>query len=132
MNIAMHLQALAQISSGRILNCTIEGIGIALFAWILLRAFGRQNSGTQFAVWFSALLAIAMLPLLDNSALHGAKVTKHLEITMPGSWALYIFAVRGCNRSDQNCSRLLARTAIAKKLRANQCSGVRSLAAQDP
>jgi len=68
-NIAMHLQALAQISSGRILNCTIEGIGIALFAWILLRAFGRQNSGTQFAVWFSALLAIAMLPLLDNSAL---------------------------------------------------------------
>jgi len=92
-NIAMHLQALAQISSGRILNCTIEGIGIALFAWILLRAFGRQNSGTQFAVWFSALLAIAMLPLLDNSALHGAKVTKHLEITMPGSWALYIFAV---------------------------------------
>ena len=58
------LQSLAGLSSERILNCTLEGMAIALLAWILLRALGRQNSGTRFAVWFSALLGIAALPLL--------------------------------------------------------------------
>ena len=87
----MHLQALAQIASLRILNCSIEGIGVAVFAWILLRAFGRQNSGTRFAVWFSALLAIAALPLLGSFAVHGAELAKHVEITMPGSWVTYMF-----------------------------------------
>ena len=61
--IALNLQSLAQLSAERILNSMVEGIGIALLAWILLRALGRQNSGTRFAVWFAALLGIAALPL---------------------------------------------------------------------
>ena len=65
---------------------------IALLAWLLLRALGRQNSGTRFAVWFAALLGIAALPLLGTLASNGAGLAKPSEITMPGSWALYIFA----------------------------------------
>jgi hypothetical protein len=64
---------------------------IALLAWLLLRAIGPRNSGTRFAVWFAALLGIATLPLFGNWASHGAELTKRSEITLPASWALYIF-----------------------------------------
>ena len=93
---AFNLQSLAQISSERILNCAVEGLGIAVLAWILLqligRTVGRQNSGTRFAVWFSALLGIAALPLFGKLASSGSELARQPEITMPASWALYIFA----------------------------------------
>jgi len=89
---ALNLQSLAQFSSERILNCAIEGLGIAVLAWILLRVIGRQNSGTRFAVWFLALLGIAALPLFGKLASSGTELTRQSEITMPASWALYIFA----------------------------------------
>jgi beta-lactamase regulating signal transducer with metallopeptidase domain len=87
----LDLQSVAQLSSERMLNCATEGIGIALLAWMLLRGLGRQNSGTRFAVWFSALLGIAALPLFGPFASNGAEVVKRSEITMPASWALYLF-----------------------------------------
>jgi beta-lactamase regulating signal transducer with metallopeptidase domain len=86
------LQSLAQLSAERILNCTAEGMIIALLAWLLLRAIGPRNSGTRFAVWFAALIGIAALPLFGNWASAGSDLTKRSEITMPASWALYIFA----------------------------------------
>jgi beta-lactamase regulating signal transducer with metallopeptidase domain len=88
---ALNVQSLAQLSAERILNCTAEGMVIALLAWLLLRALGRQNSGTRFAVWFAALLGIAALPFLGTLTSSGAGLSKPSEITMPGSWALYIF-----------------------------------------
>ncbi|MBZ5650010.1 MAG: M56 family metallopeptidase [Acidobacteriia bacterium] len=89
---ALHLQSVAQLFAERILNCTAEGVVIALLAWLVLRAIGPQNSNTRFAVWFAALLGIATLPLFGNWASSGAEFTQPSEITMPGSWALYIFA----------------------------------------
>ena len=91
MTAALNLQSVAQLSAERILNCTVEGMVIALLAW-LLRAIGPQNSNTRFAVWFAALLGIAMLLLFDNWASSGAGMAQRSEITMPGSWAFYIFA----------------------------------------
>ena len=87
------LQSFAQLMSARMLNCTAAGIGIALLAWVLLRGLDRQNSGTRFAVWFSALLGIAVLPLVGHIG-SGATtdVAKPSGIIMPASWALYIFA----------------------------------------
>src|SRR4029077_18684420 len=78
--------------SERILNSMVEGIGIAMLAWVLLRALGRQNSGTRFAVWFAALLGIAALPFFYAWNSSGAGLTKPSEIMIPSSWALYIFA----------------------------------------
>jgi beta-lactamase regulating signal transducer with metallopeptidase domain len=83
-------QSFAQISATRILNCTVQGIGIALLAWILLRTLGRQNSGTRFAVWFSTLLGIAALPLIGLGS-NNAEIAKS-GISLPRSWALYVFA----------------------------------------
>ncbi len=92
MTSALNLQSLAPLSAERILNCTAEGMVIVLLAWLLLCAIGPRNSGTRFAVWFAALLGIAALPLFGNWVSNGAELTKRSEITMPASWALYIFA----------------------------------------
>jgi len=98
------LQTLAQISSERILNALPEGILVALFAWALLRVLRRQNSGTRFAVWFLALLAVAALPVLgsfgEGRALMAARVSSHLEwgnpqpaLVLSMQWAVLVFAV---------------------------------------
>src|ERR1700731_3795568 len=57
------LQTVAQIAIGRVLNSLPEGLLVAPFAGIMLRLLPRQNSGTRFAVWFVALLAVAALPV---------------------------------------------------------------------
>ena len=92
---SLDLQSFAQVSSARMVNCTVEGIGIALLAWILLRALGRQNSHTRFSIWFSGLLGIAALPLIGrfgHFGSTGSEMAPRSEITMPASLALYIFA----------------------------------------
>ena len=86
------LQSFARLSSTQILNCAAEGVGIALLAWILLRALGRQNSGTRFAVWFAALIGIAALPLFGHMGSSASEIAGRSEIMIPASWALYIFA----------------------------------------
>jgi beta-lactamase regulating signal transducer with metallopeptidase domain len=85
------LNQLAQLSAERMLNGVIEGIAIGLFACILLRVTGRRNSSTRFAVWFSALLAIAALPVL--SAVSGSAHPGSSAITVPGAWALDILFI---------------------------------------
>ena len=63
---ALNLHFVAQMSVERLLNGLAEGMVIALFAWLLLRVIGRRNSGTRFAVWFCALLAIAVAPFVEQ------------------------------------------------------------------
>lgn len=83
-----------QVITERVLNSIPEGVLIALFAWFLLKLAGRQNSGTRFAVWFAALLAIAAIPFVPAVRVSGAVARAvHAEITLPGSWAVVIFAV---------------------------------------
>ena len=88
-----HLEMVAQIAIGRILNSLPEGLLIALFAWVMLRILPRQNSGTRFAVWFVALLAIAGLPLVGLTGGHSLlpiAVGRPL-VTLPGPWGLILF-----------------------------------------
>ncbi len=92
------LQTVAQISVERILNALPDGFLIALFVWALLRVLRRQNSGTRFAVWFLALLAVAALPVLGGSGVGGAsRMSASLSgslrpvVAIPGRWALFVF-----------------------------------------
>ena len=92
------LQFLAQLFTGRLLNTAAEGIVLAGLVWVLLRLIGRQNSGTRFVIWFSALLAIVTLPFLSGSGF-GASYSQtlppaklHGGITLSSSWASYLFA----------------------------------------
>jgi len=94
MAIAPHWPALAQMFAERMLNSLAEGLAIALFGWILLRVLGRQNSSTRFAVWFSALVAIAALPFFESiplSATASPAWVAHSAIRLPGFWAVDIF-----------------------------------------
>jgi beta-lactamase regulating signal transducer with metallopeptidase domain len=87
------IHTIAQMSAERMLNCLVQGLLIALFAWIVLRIIGRRNSGTRFAVWFCALVAIAAKPFLQISFAGAAHVTREsAAVTLPTNWALYLFA----------------------------------------
>ncbi len=95
---AFHLNAIAQTSASQIVDCLVEGMLIAIFTAFLLRVTGRQTSGTRFAVWFSALTAIAVLPLFGGiwcSQVKGiaSGPLSHGAITLPVSWALYLFGL---------------------------------------
>jgi beta-lactamase regulating signal transducer with metallopeptidase domain len=93
------LQTLAQVFTGRLLNTAAEGLALAALVWVLLRLIGRQNSGTRFAIWFSALLAIVALPFLSGSGFGLAggysPANLHKEIVLPSYWGLYLFVVWG-------------------------------------
>ena len=95
------LQSVAQLFAGRLLNTAAEGVVLAGMVWVLLRVIGRQNSGTRFAIWFSALLAIVALPFLSGSgfgASHSRALpppNQHVGIILSSSWASYLFAAWG-------------------------------------
>ena len=86
----MNLHFVAQMSVERLLNGLGEGLLIALFAWVLLRLIGRRNAGTRFAVWFCALLAIALAPFLETSSTSRI-VHPAAAIVMPRVWSWYLF-----------------------------------------
>lgn len=95
------LQSCAQLFSERLLNSAIESFVLVGLVSILIRFVPRQNSGTRFGIWFSTLLAIAVLPLLAGSAfvpshfrsLSAADLNR--EIVLSSSWAIYLFAAWG-------------------------------------
>ena len=84
---------LASLVAERVINAMPGGMFIAVLAWVSLRIVGRQNSGTRFAVWFCALLAVAALPFVAFGG-KAAAVTHAVrsEIVLPGIWAVAIFA----------------------------------------
>lgn len=90
------LQTIAEIAIRRTLNSLPEGVLIALFAGVMLRVLRRQNSGTRFAVWFVALLAVAGLPLIGGmTSGHSLPVVAaggmRPVITLPGGWGVFLF-----------------------------------------
>jgi Zn-dependent protease with chaperone function len=102
---AFDMNTIAQASALRLVDCLVEGTLIAGFAAVVLRVVGRQSSAARFAVWFTALVAIAVLPLLGAGALAGilapqswavsAGLPGRAVVTLPESWSLYLFAAWG-------------------------------------
>lgn len=87
------LNAVAQVSAERMVDSLAIGLALAAFAGTLLRVVPRQNSATRFGVWFAALIGTAVLPLLVAGGIGAtANAALHPLISVPGSWALYLFA----------------------------------------
>ena len=105
------LHSIAQVSAARIADCLVEGTLVAAFAALVLRVTPRFSSGARFAVWFCALMAMA-LPLfgLMFGAMFGTMfgtmfggagwadgagashaVLARPEIMLPGTWASWLF-----------------------------------------
>src|SRR5207302_6603589 len=79
-------------SSMRLVDSLAEGLAVCLFAALVLRLSRRQNAGTRFAIGFSALLAIALLPLSRDLWPHSQFVSSTPAVVVPESWALYLFS----------------------------------------
>jgi beta-lactamase regulating signal transducer with metallopeptidase domain len=90
---ASQLHAIAQFSALRIVDSVVEGTLIGMFAALLLGVARRQSASSRFAVWFSALVSIAVLPFISGGWWsHGASASmNHASITLPDSWAFYLF-----------------------------------------
>ena len=63
MNLDFH--SVATVISQRLLFSAVSGTLLAAVVWLLLQLFPKRDSRTNFAIWFSTLLATAMLPLLS-------------------------------------------------------------------
>ena len=84
------LEAIAQNSAERMVNSILEGFAIAVFAWLLLRVIGGRNSRTRFAVWFAALLAIAVLPVFGFAGTPSG-IAARPKFMVSTAWAMYLF-----------------------------------------
>jgi beta-lactamase regulating signal transducer with metallopeptidase domain len=92
MNFASDFHGLATAVSEGLLYSAIAGTLLASSVWFLLRLFPRRNSRTSFAVWFSTLLATAVLPLLRLiSSDGGNSAGGHALVTVSTAWAWYVF-----------------------------------------
>lgn len=94
---ALDLPFLSQSLTEGVLNSVIVGVVLAGMIWLLLRVSGRQNAGTRFAVWFSALLSILAFPFLSHAVLTRLPYTGlgnpgRGQIVLSSSWALYFCA----------------------------------------
>jgi beta-lactamase regulating signal transducer with metallopeptidase domain len=93
---ALPFYDLARLLSERMLNGVLAGVLIAFFAWALLRVMRQKNSGTRFAVWFAALVAIAALPFMGRFAGNGElenAFSAGPAVALPSSCAISIFLV---------------------------------------
>jgi len=79
-----------------ILNTLLTGLALAAIVWLALRLLKPLNSGTRFAIWFSALVAIVVLPFLGLMPEAGLAANDlHPKFVLPESVATYLFAVWG-------------------------------------
>jgi beta-lactamase regulating signal transducer with metallopeptidase domain len=91
-----YLHAVAQVFTERLLNSAAAGMVVAASLYLLLRMIGRQNSGTRFAIWFSALLAMVAFPFFSARIFHSSPIHHFAgnlkgEIVLSSSWAAYLF-----------------------------------------
>lgn len=91
MNFAPGFYGLATTVSEGLLYSAIAGTLLASAVWFLLRLFPRRNSRTSFAIWFSTLLATALLPLARLLSNSSDSAGGHALVTVSTAWAWYVF-----------------------------------------
>lgn len=116
-------QLVAQVSVERVLNSIPEGLLVAIFAWLLLRVIKRQNAGTRFAVWFSALVAVVVLPFVPRHVAGVAVASaSSRQMVLSSFWAVAIF-VGWAVIAVVATARLVAGLIRVRKLR-RECSAI--------
>jgi beta-lactamase regulating signal transducer with metallopeptidase domain len=70
--------------------CLLEGTVLAALVWFLLRLVPRKNSGTRFAIWFSTLVAMIVLPCLTALPRSGMPRSGHgITVSASVTYALF-------------------------------------------
>jgi beta-lactamase regulating signal transducer with metallopeptidase domain len=92
---SLDLQTIAQFSALRIVESLAGGAVIGIFAAGLLWFARRQSAATKYAIGFAAMAAIALLPAVSLLSLRSGMAANELKpaaVTVPDSWAVYLFA----------------------------------------
>ena len=71
--------------------CLAEGTVLAALVWFLLRIVPQKNSGTRFAIWFSTLLAMIVVPFLNALPRNAGVAQAGHGITVPLSVTYALF-----------------------------------------
>jgi beta-lactamase regulating signal transducer with metallopeptidase domain len=88
----MNLDGMAAAASARLLYSAVAGTLLAIAVWFVLQMFPKRDSRTSFVVWFSTLLATAILPLLGlQPKVSAAAGASQAVLTVSSSWAWYVF-----------------------------------------
>ena len=117
------MNAIAQVAADGIVSCMALGLVIAMVAWTLTRVLPAGKAGFRFAVWFSALSAIALAPLVQNALraragfVDSATVVPSL-LVLPANWATYLFVAWAVTAS-LGLARVTAGAWQLRKLRSN-------------
>jgi beta-lactamase regulating signal transducer with metallopeptidase domain len=89
---AMNLDTLAAAASARLLYSAVAGTLLAVAVWFVLQMFPKKDSRTSFVVWFSTLLATAILPVFGLHAKVSAGAgASQAVVTVSSAWAWYVF-----------------------------------------
>ena len=104
------LSTFAQSSAERLVNSAVEGVVLALLAWLILQLAPRQNAGTRFTIWMATLLSIATLPFAEALARvdRPLAAVSHAGWALPAAWGTALFILWALIASF-----LLARLAFA-------------------
>lgn len=91
---------IAALALERLLYCLTGGIALGAVIGLVLRLLPAENSRTRFAVWFSTLIAVALMPVMVfgpalRSVLPGGTAPSHAVIAIPAAWAEYIVLAWG-------------------------------------
>lgn len=83
---------IARLSAMRIVDSLVEGTAIGAFAALVL-GLRRHSASIRFTLWFSALMAVAAVPVVRGllSPYRNANSVAHPALTLPDSWAVYVF-----------------------------------------
>ena len=93
MSLVLDFHGVAAAVSERLLFSAVGGTLLAVAVWFLLQLFPKRDSRTNFAIWFSTLVATALLPILslrpDGNVV--ASRGSHAVLTVSTSGARYMF-----------------------------------------
>lgn len=123
MNLPFDIHGVATAISQRLLFSAVGGTLLAAAVWFLLQLFPKRDSCTNFAVWFSTLLATALLPILSfyRESKPVGSAGSHAALTVSTSVAWYIF-VAWATVALASLARVILATFQVRRLRANAVS----------
>src|ERR1700719_887048 len=120
MNLSLDIHGVATAISQRLLFSAVGGTLLAIAVWFLLHLFPKRDSRTNFAVWFSTLLATALLPILSfyREGKPVGSAGPHAALTVSTSVAWYMF-LAWATVTLAGLARVILATVQVRRLRAN-------------
>lgn len=89
------MDVIAQNAAEAIISSLILGLAIAAIAWSVLRVLAPGRASSRFAVWFTALGAVGLVPLLQIVLRAKSGAAEFVQaggslIVLPQHWAAYL------------------------------------------